>query len=169
MEGLSQRKIFVLLILAAAVWACLLLGMRVQGMMCEGVYVLSFRQEGRFFSADDLSDIEEEGVDMTFAQSVNMEVSNGFFREEAEVLLTNDSYAYIAGTYMQKGTFLSGEQVEKGVPAAVLSEGAARRLFGNRECVGETIYINGASFRIEGIMKEQDTETAKVYIPYSAM
>lgn len=169
MKGLSQRKVFVVLILTMAVWICLLLGMRVQSMMCEGVYVLSLQREDHYFSSDDLSGIGEEEIELTFTQPVYPEVSNGFRREEAEVFLTNENYAYIANTYMQSGAFLNGAQVRKGLSVAVLSEGAARRLFGNQECVGESVYLNGVSFQVVGIMKEQGAETARIYIPYSTM
>ncbi len=167
MKGMFGRKLLVLLILVGAAGMCLLSWLEIQGAVCQRVYALSFRRDDRFFTETDIANIEKEGIDLTYTLQAYPDVSNGFRREEISVFLTNENYAFFTNTHMQEGAFFNGMQIDRKLAVMVLNEAAAIQLFGNRECVGETVYLNKAPYRIIGIMAGQDGEEAKIYIPYS--
>lgn len=167
MKGMFGRKLLVLLILVGAAGMCLLSWLEIQGAVCQRVYALSFRRDDRFFTETDIANIEKEGIDLTYTLQAYPDVSNGFRREEIPVFLTNENYAFFTNTHMQEGAFFNGMQIDRKLAVMVLNEAAAIQLFGNRECVGETVYLNKAPYRIIGIMAGWDGEEAKIYIPYS--
>ena len=167
MKGIFGRKLLVLLILAGAAGMCLLSWLKMQSAVWEGIYALSLKRENRFFTETDIANIEKEGIGLTYSQQVYPDVSNGFRREEIPVFLTNENYAFFTNTHMQKGAFFNGMQIDRKLAVMVLNETAAIQLFGNRECVGETVYLNQVPYRVTGIMAERDGEEAGIYIPYS--
>lgn len=143
-----------------------MLGIKVQKATCDNVFILSFLQEDKSFNSASLKMVENEGINLTYVKKLYPELSNGFRAEEAEVFATNDNYAYFAGLEIRKGSFFNTMQVEKNLAVAVLNETAAYQLFGNYDCVGESIYLDQAVFEVVGIVKGQGNETvAKIYIP----
>lgn len=169
MRGFSIRKAAFVLILAAAAGICFSLAVRVRNMMCDEAYLLSHKQEDGFFPLSGLSNIEKEGISFTYAQPTDMDVSNGFRREEITVYTTNENYAYFTRAHMYKGAFFNSMQIEKRLPVIVINKAGAYRLFGNWECVGETVYLNGAPHKVIGIIEETDSEAAGIYVPYSGV
>lgn len=167
MKGISGKKLLVVFILVGAAGMCLLSWLKMQGAVCDGVYAVSFQRDDLTFTETDIANIEKEGIDLTYTQQVYLDVSNGFRREEIPVFLTNENYAYFTNIYMQKGAFFNSMQIDRKLAVMVLNEAAAIQLFGNRECVGETVYLNKAAYQIIGIMAGQDGEEAGIYIPYS--
>lgn len=167
MKGFFRKKILAALILVGAAGMCLLFWLKVQGAVCDGVYVISFQHDDLTFTETDISNIEKEGIVLTYMQQIYPDVSNGFRREEIPVFLTNENYAFFTNAYMQKGAFFNGMQIDRKLPVMVLNAAAAIQLFGNRECVGETVYLNKVPYQIIGIMAGQDGEEARIYIPYS--
>lgn len=167
MKGISRRKFLAVFILVGAAGMCLLSWLKMQGAVCDGVYAVSFQRNDLTFTETDIANIEKEGIDLTYTQQVFPDVSNGFRSEEIPVFLTNENYAFFTNTYMQEGAFFNGMQIDRKLTVMVLNEAAAIRLFGNRECVGETVYLNKAPYQIMGIMAGQDGEEEGIYIPYS--
>lgn len=167
MRGLSVKKILTMLILVGAVGMCLLSWLKMEDAVCDGVYAVSFQRNDLTFTETDIANIEKEGIDLTYTQQVYPNVSNGFRREEIPVFLTNENYAFFTNTYMQEGAFFNGMQIDRKLAVMVLNEAAAIQLFGNRGCVGETVFLNEAPYQIIGIMAGQDGEEAGIYIPYS--
>ena len=167
MKGIFGRKLLVFLILVGAAGMCLLSWLKMQNAVCHGIYALSFRRADRGFTEKHITNIEKEGIDLTYTMQVYPDVSNGFRREEIPVFLTNENYAFFTNTHMQEGAFFNGMQIDRKLAVMVLNETAATRLFGNRKCVGETVYLNKVPYRIIGIMAGQDGEEAGIYIPYS--
>lgn len=167
MKGIFGRKLLVLLILVGAAGTCLLSWLKMQSAVWDGVYALSFQCDEQIFTEADIANIEKEGIDLTYTLQVYPDVSNGFRREEIPVFLTNENYAFFTNTHMQEGAFFNGMQIDRKLSVMVLNEAAAIQLFGNRECVGETVYLNKMPYRIIGIMAGQDGEEAGIYIPYS--
>ena len=167
MKRTFGRKLLVLLILVGAAGMCLLSWLKMQSAVCDGVYALSFQRDDRIFTETDIANIEKEGIDLTYTQQVYPDVSNGFRREEIPVFLTNENYAYFTNAYIQEGAFFNGMQIDRKLAVVVLNETAAIQLFGNRNCVGETVYLNKVPYQIVGIMAWQDGEEAGIYIPYS--
>ena len=116
-------------------------------MRCGKTYILSFKQKSKSLSSTDLSNIEEQGIAITYAQRIYPEVSNGFRSEEVSAFATNENYAYFTNTYLVKRAFFSEIQIERKLPLAVVNGAAAYQLFGNQECVGETVYLNGVPYK----------------------
>jgi hypothetical protein len=169
-KGLSGKKLLLAVILLGSAGVCLLLGLKVQQVMCDDVYILSFQQENKLFSNADISNIKNNGVDLTFVQYVFPDVSNGYCTEKATVLTTNENYAYFTGVYMEEGAFFNGMQISKKLPVAVMNETAAYQLFGNDNCTGEVIYLNQIPYKVIGIIGQQsDEEDPRIYIPYSTI
>ncbi len=169
MRNMSIKKILFVAILVGTLGTCLLYGLRVQQTACANAYILSFRQQNLSFSGIDLSNIEDQGIDITYAQRIYPNVTNGFRSEEISVFFTNENYAYFTDAYLVKGTFFNGIQIDRRLPLAVINEAAAYRLFGSQECVGETVYLNGLSYEVCGIMAEPEESSARLYIPYSTI
>ena len=169
MRGMSIKRILFVVILVGALGICLLFGLKVQQTACDKAYILSFRQKGKSFSNTVLSNIEDQGIDITYAQLIYLEVTNGFCSEEISAFATNENYAYFTDAYLVKGAFFNEIQIERKLPLAVVNEAAAYQLFGSLECVGECVYLNGVSYEVCGIMAEPEESGAKLYIPYSTV
>lgn len=169
MRGQLKNRVCVVLLLAGAAWICLQLGLKVQRIMCSDVYLMSFLQADTVFSSSDLEKIEREGIDLTYTQRMNVEVSNGFRKEEINVYATNENYAYFTETFIVNGAFFNQMQVSRKMTVLAVNENAAYQLFGTDQCVGEIVYLNRVPYQIIGIMAEQGTEDARIYIPGSTM
>lgn len=167
MKGFFGKKILAALILVGAAGLCLWSGLKMQEAVCDGVYLISFQRDDLAFTETDICNIEKEGIVLTYMQQIYPDVSNGFRKEEISVFLTNENHAFFTNAYIQEGTFFNGMQIDRKLPVMVLNEVAAIQLFGNRECVGETVYLNKVPYRIIGITAERDGEEAGIYIPYS--
>jgi len=170
MKLISVKNILLASILAGSAAVCLLLGLRVQGIVDDDVYILSSKKEPYLFSDTEISNIESNGVDLTFVRYINPKVSNGFRTEEISVIATNENYAYFTKMDMKAGAFFNSIQVDRRMPVAVLNEAAAYQLFGNDHCVGLTVYLNHTSCKVIGVAKDLNYEDgSKIYIPYSTI
>ena len=167
MRGISIKRILFAVILTEALGICLLFGFKVQQTACDKAYILSFRQKGKSFSSIILSIIEDQGIDISYAQPIYPNITNGFRSEEISAFATNENYAYFTDAYLVKGAFFNEIQIERKLPLAVVNEAAAYQLFGSQECVGEMVYLNGVSYKVCGIMAEPEESGARLYIPYS--
>lgn len=169
MKTVSIKKIIpniiFLFMLICMTGGCLLLGIKVRQMISDHVFVLSFQQENQKFRGNDISYAENKGISLTYIKRLYPEVSNGFRTEEAEVMATNDNYIYFSGLELVEGTFFNQKQTENKLPVAVLNETAASLLFGNQDCIGESIYLDQNDFEVVGIVKEAgNKETARIYV-----
>ncbi len=106
MKGFFGKKILAALILVGAAGFCLLFGLKMQGAVCDGVYVISFQRDDRVFTETDISNIEKEGIVLTYMQQIYPDVSNGFRKEEIPVFLTNENHAFFTNTYIQDCLFI---------------------------------------------------------------
>lgn len=78
-----------------------------------------------------------------------------------------------AGTRLEAGRWLSAEEAASGAPVAVLGAAARRELFGDADCIGQSIDIKGQRFEVIGThqpkpamgMEEMDT---RIFIPLPA-
>lgn len=169
MRGIFIKRILFAVILVGTLGMCLLFGLKVQQTACDKAYILLFRQRNIAFSSIDLSNIEDQGIDITYAQRIYPNVTNGFRSEEISVFSTNENYAYFTDAYLVKGNFFNEIQIDRKMPLVVLNETAAYQLFGSQECIGETVYLNEVSYEVCGIMAEPEESGARLYIPYSTM
>lgn len=165
----SVRKILLYGIFLAALicipGSCLVLGIKVWQATCDHVFALSFSQESQSFGDSDISSAQKEGINLTYVKRLYPEISNGFRTEETEVMATNDNYAYFVSLELRGGTFFNQKQVEHELAVAVLNETAAYQLFGNYDCIGETVYLDQNGFEVIGIVKENGSEeVSRIYI-----
>ena len=69
-----------------------------------------------------------------------------------------------------QGAFFNEIQVNRKYRLAVINESAAYRLFGSEDCIGQEMFLNGVSYQVIGIVREQGEEVeSKIYIPYTAL
>ena len=74
-------------------------------------------------------------------------------------------------TFLQGGAFHEDDSMHDG---AVISESLAFALFGSRDCVGKTVWIEEKGIRICGVVEDRkgydsrmaNPETQKIYLPY---
>lgn len=158
-------KVILLIVLLCMTGGCLLIGIKVGQIMDNHVFILSFQQKNQKFYESDISNAESKGVSLTYIKRLYPEVSNGFRTEEAEVMATNENYIYFFGLELVEGTFFNQKQTENKLPVAVLNEAAASLLFGNQDCIGESVYLDQNDFEVVGIVKEAgNEETARIYV-----
>lgn len=82
---------------------------------------------------------------------------------------TNVSYSRILGLKELSGSFFTEEAWNTGSRYAVLNENAAFRLFGGGSIIGNSVTLDGESYRITGIVKDEYNKAAMVYVPSSTM
>lgn len=77
------------------------------------------------------------------------------------------SFAFEAGKPFTEADFQSG------LPRAVLSESAARRLFGTTEAVGQALLLNEVEYRVSGVVADvsgiASDVCADVWVPYTSL
>lgn len=166
MKELSVKRMILFVILLGSAVGCLLLGLKVRQVTCENVYVLSFIQEHKNFLNSDISIMEDNDVNFTYIKYLYPKISNGFRAEEATVIATNDNYAYFTRIQIRSGAFFNNVHENRKMPVVVLNEAAAYQMFGNYDCIGESIYLNQNAFTVIGIVKESgNVDEAKIYVP----
>ncbi len=98
--------------------------------------------------------------------------------ESATVYGTGSSYKDIAGLQLLYGRYLNRSDVDNHTSVAVISQDLAEDIMGSVHCQGESIRLNGVSYRIIGVLESQDTTSRKsssgyrsyeVYIPFSSL
>lgn len=162
-----KKGIFFAVLLCVSAGIMVGVAWKVQGMMRGHVYVIAFRQEDQSFTELDLSNLEKEGVQVSFAKSLYPEVSNGVCKKEVSVTATNENYGYFADMQLEKGAFFNVRQTERGIKAAVVNRSAAYLLFGNDNCIGEAVYLNQIPYRVIGLAGGKYRDEARLYIPYA--
>lgn len=170
MKRLSIRKMIGLVIflvtLICIAAGCLTFGIKVQNIMCDNIFVLSFLRENKNFDNSDIVIAEKEGIHLTYVKYLYPEITNGFCKEEAAVIATNDNYFYFTEMEIKTGAFFNRMQEERQLPVVVLNEKAAYQMFGNYDCIGQNVYLDKNAFEIIGIVKERgNVEEARIYIP----
>lgn len=138
---------------------------KVETLCYHDVYCLSIKKENIFFSKSDLDILNKSKIQCTYLCESYPNVSNGMCQSEIPVVATNENYQWIFNKKMKEGTFFNSRQVDRKLKLAVISVNAAYQMFGNCHCVGEYVYLNTIPFKIIGIVKEDDGETAKIYVP----
>lgn len=101
-------------------------------------------------------------------------VKYGTRRQNVNVTFTDDGLSSTQGGTLAEGRMLTELDVTARRPVAVLGGGLARKLFDEKIPVGEKVKINGLTFVVVGVMKEQgrtifgdSTADMSVYLPIS--
>jgi putative ABC transport system permease protein len=85
-------------------------------------------------------------------------------------------YAIMRSEVPEFGRFINSEDTEKERRVIFLGSEVARKLFGNRPAVGETIRVNGLSFEVIGVLTQKvsfsnyySPDKYSVFIPYTTV
>ena len=88
---------------------------------------------------------------------------HGRFRiPNCRVIGTVASYADVKSLQVQgDGRFISDQDQEQTANVAVLTEGAAKRLFSFTDPVGQTVLLGEGAYRVVGVLQRQDSGAAR--------
>lgn len=167
MKRLLIGRIFLFLLVIVSELICMSTAKWVDRVICNNVYVLSYKQGNQYFTDDKIADMQKKGICLTYAYELYPEVSNGIYEQDATVILTNDNYAYFNDLKLCTGAFFNDKQVEKKLPVAVLNKTAAYSFFGNENCIGETIYLDKNAYKIVGVADTENVSKAEIFVPDS--
>jgi putative ABC transport system permease protein len=85
-------------------------------------------------------------------------------------------YAIMRSEVAEFGRFINAEDTEKERRVIFLGSEVARKLFGNRPAVGETLRVNGLSFEVIGVLTQKvsfsnyySPDKYSVFIPYTTV
>jgi putative ABC transport system permease protein len=85
-------------------------------------------------------------------------------------------YAMMRNEVAEFGRFINSEDMEKERRVIFLGSEIARKLFGNRPAVGETIRVNGLTFEVIGVLTQKvsfsnyySPDKYSVFIPYNTV
>jgi len=125
----------------------------------------------------ELSDFtEDEAISMAApnAQS-SFTAKSGYTSESITTYGTTAAYYDIQGLELGSGRFLKTTDVDNNSYVAVINEYAATELVGRTNAVGESISLDGKSFLVIGVLKEEDStigstsERLEAYIPFTTL
>lgn len=99
--------------------------------------------------------------------------SYGHNDESATVYGTTAALCDIRGHKLEEGRFLRTADVENATYAAVLSQDAKEKLFGDADALGEEITLDGRRFKVVGVLEKESSlmssyvSNVTIYIPFS--
>lgn len=164
MSKIRIKTVLLALILLFLSGTVLWIAIKVQDSFCDGIFRFTLKQEGRFFTEDEISTLEDNNVSFSYFCETNSTVSNGVNSVDIPVIVTNENCRYFTNMEMEAGGFFNAKQADRKQRVAVVNTDAAYQLFGNRDCVGEYIYLKQTSFQIIGVAKGGNEQGAKIYI-----
>ncbi len=124
---------------------------------------------------EDLDELTQDAdvLQASPAGSMTATAKQGYSDVSATVYGTTSAYYNIQGLVLQYGRFLKTTDVDNSSYVAVLSYDTADELFGRQDVVGERITIDNRSFRVVGVLEEDDSLFTgllggySIYIPYT--
>lgn len=167
MSKIKVKTVLLVLILLFSTGIVLWIAGKVQNSFCNGIFCLTLKQESRFFTEDGISALEDDKVAFSYFYETNPEVSNGVYGSDIPIFVTNENYRYFTNMEMETGGFFNAKQADRKQKVAVVNTDAAYQLFGNRDCVGEYIYLKQTPFQIIGVAKNENRQGAEIYIQTS--
>ena len=106
---------------------------------------------------------------------------NGRYRiDNARVLGTTPELLTVRNLTLDRGRFITHDDMQDLANIAVLSEGAAKRLFGFEDPMGQAVLLSEGAFRVVGVLRQQGSGNATagqfgaddlnedIYIPITA-
>jgi putative ABC transport system permease protein len=90
------------------------------------------------------------------------------------VVGTTKEFLSVRSFDMQKGRFITDQDVERNTQVVALGSEVADRFFGNRDPIGDEIRIKGITFRVVGVLQSKgaflgNNQDDAVYVPISTM
>jgi len=104
---------------------------------------------------------------------LTVNAKHGYSNKTATVYGTTPVYSVIQGLDVEYGRFLKTPDVENSSYVVVLSRDAAIELFGKADVVGESLFLDGRSFLVIGVLAEDTSMMAammsnlSVYVPFT--
>ena len=98
---------------------------------------------------------------------------HGYNDETATIHGTTPVYAEIQNLEVEYGRFLKTPDIENSSYVVVLTQDAATDLYGTSDVVGETLFLDGRSFLVIGVLAEDTSLTGAmmsnltVYVPFT--
>jgi putative ABC transport system permease protein len=124
----------------------------------------------------ELSGLQQEesiGLVAPYTQT-NATAKHGHTDSTATVYGVTAAYYDVQGLELEYGRFIKTTDVDNSSYVVTLSYEAADNLFGSIDVVGETLTLDGRSFRVAGVLTEDDSmmsgfmgRGSTAYIPYS--
>ena len=114
---------------------------------------------------------DEIGEVAPIAQS-SLTIENSYASESATVYGTTPSYKSIQNLELSSGRFIKNTDIENHTRVAIISNDVATEIMGRSNVLDETIRINGSTFLIIGIMKDEEFDSSsvyEVYIPFTSL
>lgn len=120
-------------------------------------------------SADKFEELSEGNFLITYEvkKEEQIEVLNS--KHNIVLIGTNYVYPYITSYTFAEGSFFTQSAQEHKNRTAVLNEPAAFELFGNYDIVGNNIILQGKSYIVAGVIRDEDSENKNVYIPITLL
>lgn len=120
--------------------------------------------------------MEEDAIALTAPLSqLEATGKHGTESDSVQVHGTTAPYAQIQKLEVSRGRWLKTTDVDQINYVAVVNTALAEELVGYKDCVGESISLNGMRFTIVGVLEEEDSAMAAMmgeqmtaYIPYTA-
>ena len=85
-----------------------------------------------------------------------LRVSQGKYLRRHEIAGVTPDYTSVYRFYIDRGRFISEDDVATAARITVLGTTAARRYFGNENPVGRTLHIDGIGFTVVGVMQHKE-------------
>lgn len=136
------------------------------------------RGGSRTVDEDDIYGFVKDNPDMFKAVTPSVTVPNILVKSSGEDITTsatgvNEQYASIQDLEIEQGRFLSYMDTQKKARYCVIGTYIEREFFSPGEALGKSIKLNGTSFEIIGVLKEDDDSTSGstddvMYIPYTS-
>lgn len=106
------------------------------------------------FTEEDVAKFQKiDGIkEMSPVVSGRVTVKNGKVSTQVSLTGTNSSYEQVRDMKVNEGRFLSDMDVEYRQKVIVLGANTAQNLFGFENSVGKDVQVNGASFKIVGVL-----------------
>ena len=102
----------------------------------------------------------------------NLTVKAGTNSKSSRILGSDESYLELEGLKIEKGRFLTADDIENNEKVAVIGSAIVNKLFGGDNAIGEYIKINGNKFIVIGVIESvangmENTNDDMVIIPIS--
>ncbi|MEM6471618.1 MAG: ABC transporter permease [Planctomycetota bacterium] len=134
------------------------------GTQASGVTTSRYKVNAYGLTYADLRSLENlpTGQNVVPVMATNQDSSHGRNRlPQARVLATTPEFQEVRQVELERGRFLQDRDLETMANVAVLTEGAARRLFGFNDALQQPILIGGIAFRVIGILQARDSGIAR--------
>lgn len=100
--------------------------------------------------------------------------TSAYAEETATVYGTTGAYTQINNLEFYDGRFLKKTDVDNHTNVVVVNAGFATEVLGRMNVVGETVRLNGAEYRIVGVLAADDndstsTQNYEAYVPYTSL